>query len=336
MLFSYLSWQNTPPDGGYFSSIDPSDVFCQNSDNNTDHVDVELSPKNVSLIDADHVDDNYDNNNDNNLDNFVFGKAAVGINEDDEAALDADYDFDADEFGRFEEISLDGVTNNSSEANIDDYARLKEKEVEQLVKVTKDSSEVCQFRNIYNKDGYLESQTYDRNILTISHGEMARCVENGGQKIFDEAMARKQTSVSIVLFLGRLWQWILTLRFIWKKRLSVGPVTFGNEQKKNPYHKENARHQSDEQPPPIEPRYLPAEFSMWSAAQRDRRLKGCYGHNPRLYSSILNFGVTFDPSPLDNRDWVGETPTFNDLNRWQHTTPSHPPRCQATNRSHDR
>ena len=46
----FLLRQNTPPDGGYFLSIDPSDVFHQNSDNETDHVNVERSPENVSLI----------------------------------------------------------------------------------------------------------------------------------------------------------------------------------------------------------------------------------------------------------------------------------------------
>ena len=123
------------------------------------------------------------------------------------------------------------------------------------------------------------------------------------------------------------------LRFIKKKRTSVGPVMFGNEQKKNPYHKDNARRQSDEQPPPVEPRYLPVQLSPWSAAQQDRNSKGCYGYDPRPYSSVLNPGVAFNPSPLDNRDRVEETPTFNDWNRWQHTTPSFPPR---TNRTQDR
>ena len=72
--------QNTPPDDGYFSNIDPSNIFGQNSDNNTDHV---------------------DDNKDNGLDKFnvdknegIFDKASAGFNEDN---ADANQDiFDAD------------------------------------------------------------------------------------------------------------------------------------------------------------------------------------------------------------------------------------------------
>ena len=51
-------------------------------------------------------------------------------------------------------------------------------------------SEVCPVRPIYNTDGVLESQTYDGNLLNITHGEMECCVANGGQQFFDDAVAR--------------------------------------------------------------------------------------------------------------------------------------------------
>ena len=103
--------------------------------------------------------------------------------------------------------------------------------------------------------------------------------------------------------------------FYKEKCVSTGPVVFGNDQKKNPYHKENTRRQSDEQPPPIQTRYLPRDLLPWSAAQLDYRWKGCYGFDPCSSSSVLNLRATFDPSPLDNQDRMVETPTFNDLNR---------------------
>ena len=53
----------------------------------------------------------------------------------------------------------------------------------------KTSSEVCPVWPIYNKDGVLESQTYDRNLLYITHEEMERCVANGEQQQFDNAVA---------------------------------------------------------------------------------------------------------------------------------------------------
>ena len=186
--------QNTPPDGDYFSSIDPS--FGQNSDNDTDHV---------------------DNNKDNDLDNFnvnknegIFKMASVGFNEDDADAnqdiFDADDDnlgiFDVDDIEGIEEIFLDDVDgglfandsseadSNSSEADSDNYAYSKKEEVEQLVMMMKTTSEVCPVRPIYDTDGVLESQTYDGNLLNITHEEMERCVANGRQQFFDNAVAR--------------------------------------------------------------------------------------------------------------------------------------------------
>ena len=87
--------QNTPPDGDYFSNIDPSDVFDKNSDNDADHV---------------------DNNKDNNLDNFDVNENK-GFNEDDadtnQDIFDADEDnpriFDADDIDGIEDVSLGDV-----------------------------------------------------------------------------------------------------------------------------------------------------------------------------------------------------------------------------------
>ena len=171
MVVSYLSFHLVPlrkspqPDGNI-------PVSGQNSDINTDR-----------------VDDINDSDND-------VGKASAGINEDDENSFDADGNFDADDFSGFEDLSLSGGRSDYSEADIDDYAHSEEEEVKQLVKIMKDSSNVCRLRTVYNKDG-LESQTYDGDLLPISHDEMAHCVGNGAQEIYDDAMARKQASVSI-------------------------------------------------------------------------------------------------------------------------------------------
>ena len=195
--------QNTSPDGGYFSNIDPSDIFDENSNN-----------------DADHVDDNKDDD----LDNFDVNKNE-GFNKYDADAnqdiFDADNDnpiiFDEDDIDGIEDVSLSDVndgffSNDSSEAKSNNYAHSKKEEVEQLVKMVKTLSEVCPVWLIYNKDGVLESQTYDENLRDITHDEMERYVANGGQQLFDNAMARrahrekacneKKTLVSIVVFWG--------------------------------------------------------------------------------------------------------------------------------------
>ena len=52
----------------------------------------------------------------------------------------------------------------------------------------KTMSEVCPVRPTYNTDGVLESQSYDENLLNITHKEMKRYVANGGQQYFDDAV----------------------------------------------------------------------------------------------------------------------------------------------------
>ena len=151
-----------------------------------------------SDINTDRVDDINDSDND-------VGKASAGVDEDNENSFNADGNFDADEnsfdadaddFSGFGDLSLSGGRSEYSEADIDDYAHSEEEEVTQLVKIMKDSSKVCRLRTVYNNDGST-SQTYDGDLLPISHDEMAHCVGNGAQEIYDDAMARKQASVSI-------------------------------------------------------------------------------------------------------------------------------------------
>ena len=102
-----------------------------------------------SDIDTDHVDDN--NDNDNNLDNFDFGKASVGINEDDENGFNANDNFDAYNFSGFEDLSLSGGTSDSSDADIDDYAHSEEEEVKQLVKRARLTKNVVSLLDLFRR-----------------------------------------------------------------------------------------------------------------------------------------------------------------------------------------
>ena len=110
--------QNTPPDGSYFSNIDQSDVFDQNSDNDADYID-------------DNKDDDLDNCDVN--ENESFNEDDANANQD---IFDADDDnlsiFDVDDIDGIEDISLGDVddgffSNDSSEAESNNYAHSKKK-----------------------------------------------------------------------------------------------------------------------------------------------------------------------------------------------------------------